>query len=135
MRGTRWWALGSLLVVLVAGCAHGKREVVRLQPGEAVTLQNFDLHKQSLIIELREGEVVPLDVIVEGDYFATAPGASVPVTVKRACFIRVDDRGIRFSADDQSFDEKPRVPGSFQFGVGMTREGKRGTLRVSTGTN
>ena len=125
----------SLLAVVVTGCAHGEREVVRLQPGEAVTLQNFDLNKQSLIIELREGEVVPLDVIVEGDYFATTPGASVPVTVKRSCFIRVDDRGIRFSADDQSFDEKPRVPGSFQFGVGMTREGKRGTLRVSTGTN
>jgi len=134
MRGTRCWALGAVLGFMLAGCAH-EREVVRLPPGEAVTLKDFDLHKQSLVIELREGEVVPLDVIVEGDFFATAPGTSVSVTVKRTCFIRVDDRGIRFSTDDQNFDEKPRVPGSFQFGVGVTREGKRGTLRVSTGTN
>jgi hypothetical protein len=133
MRNTRCWALGTLLGFVLAGCAH-EREVVRLGPGAAASLKDFDLHKQSLIIELREGEVVPLDVIVEGDFFATAPGTAVPVTVKRTCFVRVDDRGIRFSTDDQNFDEKPRVPGSFQLGVGVTREGKRGTLRVSTGT-
>jgi hypothetical protein len=134
MRRTKCWALGVLLGAMLAGCAHGEREVVRLGPGAAASLKDFDLHKQSLIIELREGEVVPLDVILEGDYFGTAPGASVPVTVKRTCFVRVDDRGIRFSGDGQDFDEKPRVPGSFQFGVGVTPDGKRGTLRVSTGT-
>jgi hypothetical protein len=133
MRHARCWALGALLGVVLTGCAN-EREVVRLGPGAAATLKDFDLHKQSLIIELRKGEVVPLDVIVEGDLFATGPGATVPVTVKRTCFVRVDDRGIRFSDDGQDFDEKPRVPGSFQFGVGVTREGKRGTLRVSTGT-
>jgi hypothetical protein len=122
-----------LLGVVLAGCAH-EREVVRLGPGAAANLKDFDLHEQSLVIELREGEVVPLDVIVEGDYFAAAPGASVPVTVKRNCFIRVDDRGIRISADGQDFDEKPRVPGSFQLGIWMTREGKRGTLRLTTAT-
>jgi hypothetical protein len=130
---TRGWAVGALLGVLVSGCAH-EREVIRLGPGAAASIKDFDLHKQSLIIELREGEVVPLDVILEGDYFATAPGASVPVTVKRTCFIRVDDRGIRISADGQDFDGNPRVPGSFQFGIGMTPEGKRGTLRLTTAT-
>ena len=131
MRGTKCWALGVLIGFVLAGCAH-EREVVRLGPGAAASLKDFDLHKQSLIIELREGEVVPLDIILEGDYFATAPGASVPVTVKRTCFIRVDDRGIRISADGQDFDEKSRVPGSFQLGVWMTPEGKRGTLRLTT---
>jgi hypothetical protein len=134
MRGTKCWALGALLGFALAGCAH-EREVVRLGPGAASNLKDFDLHKQSLIIELREGDVVPLDIILEGDYFAAAPGASVPVTVKRTCFIRVDDRGIRISADGRDFDGSPRVPGSFQFGIGMTPEGRRGTLRVSTGTN
>jgi hypothetical protein len=133
MRGTKCQALGVLLGVVLAGCAHD-REVVRLGPGAAANLKDLDLHKQSLVIELREGEVVPLDVILEGDYFGTAPAASVPVTVKRTCFIRVDDRGVRISATGQDFDEKPRVPGSFQLGVGMTPEGKRGTLRVSTAT-
>ena len=85
--------------LLVTACAHNERQVIRLQPGEAVNLQNFDMKAQSLIIELREGEVVPLDILVEGDYFATAPGASVPVTVKKTCFMRVDDRGLRVSDD------------------------------------
>jgi hypothetical protein len=59
-------------------------------------------------------------------------GTSVPVTVKRTCLLRVVDRGLRISPDAEHFDERPRVPGSFQFGVGMTPEGKRGTLRVKT---
>ncbi len=123
----------SMLGLLAISCAHRERQVVRLQPGEAVNLQNFDMKKQSLVIELREGEVIPLDVIVAGDYFGTSPGASLPVTVKKTCFMRVDDRGLRVSDDGVNFDEKPRAPGSFQFGVGMTKEGgKRGTLRVTT---
>jgi hypothetical protein len=134
MRETRRWAPWLLAAAVVTSCAHGERQVIRLQPGQPETLQNFDLHKQSLIIELREGEVVPFDVIVAGDYFATAPGASVLVTVKRTCFLRVDDRGLRISTDSQNFDEEPRVPGSFQFGVGVTPEGKRGTLRITTAT-
>ncbi len=121
-----------MLALAATACAHQERQVVRLQPGDAVNLQNFDMKKQSLIIELREGEVIPLDVVVEGDYFATAPGASVPVTVKKTCFMRVDDRGLRVSDDGQNFDDKPRVPGSFQFGVGVTKEGKKGTLRLTT---
>ncbi len=124
----------GLVVILATACAHQERQVVRLQPGEAVNLDHFDMHKQSLVIELREGEVVPLDVLVEGDYFATAPGTSVPVTVKRTCFMRVDDRGLRISPDGRDFDTKPRVPGSFQLGVGMTTEGKRATLRLTTPT-
>lgn len=120
------------LAVFATACAHQERQVVRLQPGEAVNLQNFDMKKQSLVIELREGEVIPLDVIVEGDYLTTAPGASVPVTVKRTCFMRVDDRGLRISEDEANFDAAPRVPGSFQLGVGMTKErGKHGTFRLT----
>jgi hypothetical protein len=58
----------------------------------------------------------------EREVVRLGPGAAVPVTVKRTCFIRVDDRGIRISADGQDFDEKSRVPSSFQLGVWMTPE-------------
>jgi len=121
-----------VLALFITACAHQERQVVRLQPGQGVNLQSFDMKRQSLIIELREGEVIPLDVIVDGDYFAAPPGASVPITVKKTCFMRVDDRGLRLSDDGENFDQKPRVPGSFQLGVGMTPEGKRGTLRLTT---
>jgi hypothetical protein len=117
---------------VVTACAHGERQVVRLQPGVAVDLSQLDLHRQSLVIELHEGQVVPLDIIVDGDLAAIPAGTSVPLTVKRHCFLRVDDRGLRVSHDGQDFDGKNGVQGSFQFGVGMTREGTRATLRVTT---
>jgi len=123
---------GVAMASLAGGCAHQEREVVRLQPGVAVNLTDFDLHRQSLVLELQEGQVVPLDVVIDGDLAATPPGASVPVTIKRHCFLRVDDRGLRVSDDGQDFDGRNRVPGSFQLGIGMTREGTRATLRVTT---
>ncbi len=90
------------------------------------------MHKHSVIIELREGEVIPLDIHFDGDYFATSPRASVPVTVKKTCYLQVDDRGVRSRDDLQHFDEKPRVPGRLQL-VGMAKgRWKRGTLRLTT---
>jgi hypothetical protein len=124
--------MAMALASMVTACAHGDRQVVRLQPGVEVDLSQLDLHRQSLVMELHKGQVVPLDIIIDGDLAATQAGASVPVTVKRDCFLRVDDRGLRVSYDGEDFDGKNRVPGSFQFGVGMTREGTRATLRVTT---
>ena len=64
----------TMLALALGACAHGERQVVRLEPGQGLDLKTFDMSRQSLIIELREGEVVPIDVILEGDYFSTAPG-------------------------------------------------------------
>lgn len=122
---------GPAAALLLVACAHGEREVVRLQPGVEVNLAEFDLHRQSLVIELQAGQVVPLDIIIDGDLAATPPGASVPVTVKRHCYLRVDDRGLRVSYDGHDYDAENRVPGAFQLGVGMTREGTRATLRLT----
>ena len=114
----------------LCGCAH-TRELVYLEPGKPVDLKQLDLRKQSLIVPLEAGEILPLDVVIDGDFVATKPETSVELRVKQACFVRVDDRGLRISPD-RNFDAKSKRKGSFQLGLGVTEQGKRATLHVVT---
>lgn len=114
----------------LCACAHA-RQIVYLEPSKAVDLKQIDLHKQSLIIPLSAGEILPLDIVVDGDFVATKPDTSVELRVKQACFVRVDDRGLRLSPD-RDFDAKSKRKGSFQLGLGVTDKGKRATLHVVT---
>jgi hypothetical protein len=121
-----------LLATGLPACAHSARQTIYLEPGQPVDLAKVDLHKQSLIIRLAAGEIVPLDISIDGEFVASDPGASIPLKVKRSCLVRVDDRGLRISADGKSFDAKPRKPGSFQFGLGVSEGTKRATMRIVT---
>jgi hypothetical protein len=129
-------AASSILAVLVAlsGCVHTSRQTITLRPGEPLNLKTIDLRKQTMIIPLQAGETFPFDISVDGEFISTLPGASVPLTVKRDCFLRLDDRGLRISPDDHSFDAKPKKPGTFQIGLGVTAAGKRATMRLVTPT-
>jgi hypothetical protein len=126
--------LAILLVTAAAatGCAHQERTVLKFPPDQGQSLASFDPHKQSIIAHLQEGDVVPLDIVVEGDLIGAVAGTSVPLTVKRECWVRVDDRGFRLSADGKDFDAKARIPGAFQLGLGITPAGPRATLKLTT---
>lgn len=121
-----------LSATALCACAHGARQTIWLEPGHPVDLKNLDLRKQSLIIPLEAGEVLPLDITVEGEFVVSEPGASVPLKVKQRCLVRVDDRGLRISADGKDFDWKAKKPGSFQFGLGVSEGVKRASMRIVT---
>jgi hypothetical protein len=130
MNGRRLAALGALLLV---GCTHAvEREPVHVRAGQRVELTGVDITKQPIIIEFHEGDVLPLDIVVAGDVIASADGVSVPLTAKRTFFVRVDSKGLKLSLDGKDFDTKPRVPGTFTFGLGVTKEGTRASLRIAT---
>jgi hypothetical protein len=121
--------------LLLAGCAHSvDGPPVRVRAGQLPEgIGALDLTKRPLIIELREGDVLPLDVLVDGDLIGSPEGASIPLTAKRTFFVRVDANGLKISRDGVDFDAKSRVPGSFQLGVGVTRAtGTRATLKITT---
>lgn len=128
--------LAVLLVTAAAatGCAHQPRTVLEISPDQVDRLSTFDPHTQSLVVHLKEGEVIPLDVAVESDLVGVPAETSVPLTVKRECWVRVDDRGFRLSADGKDFDAKARIPGTFQLGLGVTPKGTRATLKLTPPT-
>jgi hypothetical protein len=130
MIGLRLAALGALVLV---GCAQAvDREPVYVRAGQPLELENVDIAKHPIIIEFREGDVIPLDVEVGGDVIASPAGASVPLTAKRTFFVRVDEKGLKLSLDGKDFAGKARVPGSFALGLGVTKAGTRASLRITT---
>src|SRR5690242_2282695 len=90
-----WTRLRTFGALTLAGCSGAVQEPTYLRSGDVTDLSHVDLSKQPIIIELHEGDVIPLDVIVAGDLIASPEGASIPLTAKKPFFIRVDNQGLK----------------------------------------
>lgn len=127
-------ALGPLAlapVLLSLGCAPSvpPRTVRLADLGKSEPL----LPGQALIIEVQEGDTIPLSFSLEGPFIATpAEAKPIPLRAKRHFFLRMDENGLRASADGLHFDTKPVKPGSFRMGFGASKEGARATIVIRT---
>ncbi|MFO0588851.1 MAG: hypothetical protein U0441_14975 [Polyangiaceae bacterium] len=124
-------SLAFVLVPLLQGCApHVPPREVRLADiGKGGPL----LPGQALIVEVQEGDTIPLSFSLRGPFMATPEDAPpIPLRAKRHFFLRIDKDGLRASADGKHFDERPVKPGSFQIGLGATKEGVRATIAIET---
>lgn len=132
---TKGTLMGSLgLLSLLAGCAGAAPEPLRVRAADLGTLDEALVKTgRPLVIEIQQGEVIPLDIDVGGDLVAAPEGTSIPLTAKRTFFLRIDKDGLTTSLDGNTFGTKPRVPGSFRFGVSATRaRGLRSEIVVRT---
>lgn len=116
----------SLLFVALStvGCASGPPprtvRVTEMQ-GIAELAQG-----QPLIIEFHEGDTLPLDFSLQGPLLESAKDTQpIMLTAKRRFFLRIDGDGLHSSLDGKDFSKNAAAPGSFQIGIGATRE--RGT--------
>ncbi len=88
-----------------------------------------------LVIEVDEGDTIPLHFSLEGPLFATLPDAP-PLTLraKRHFYLRVSRDGLQSSFDKNDFGARPVRPGSFQIGIGATKDGPLATVAIRTPT-
>ena len=112
-------------------CAHHSGEPVRVRAGEARDLRGVDMREHPVIIEFREGDILPFDVNVEGDILASPKDASIPLVAKRPFFLRIDGDEIKVSRDG-SFKDTARTRGSMAFGLGVSSTGTRAGLTIRT---
>jgi hypothetical protein len=78
---------------------------------------------QPLIIEFQPGERIPLNFEITGDGFELQPQhPQLELVATQRCFVRIDRKGLRLSADPDHFDDKPKQPGSFRVGLWVDRE-------------
>lgn len=112
--------ISASLSLSIAGCA---------KPPEPRYVRLADLASQGpltlerpLVIEVQQGDKIPLHFKLEGPFLVSAPDAPViPLVATRHFFLRIDKDGLRSSADGKSFDWTPAQPGSFRVGLGATR--------------
>ncbi len=130
-RGSLFAPLAVVAALLAQGCAPQiPPRVVRLADiGKGGPL----LPGQALIVEVQEGDTIPLSFKLDGPFLTTPDDAPpIPLRARRHFFLRIDRDGLRASADGNHFDAKPRKPGSFQIGLGASKEGVRGTIHIET---
>ncbi len=90
---------------------------------------------QPLVVEIEAGDVIPLVFSLTGPLIESPKDAPpIPLRATRRFFLRIDKSGLKSSLDGEDFDKKPVVPGQFQFGLGITKEGAKANLSIRTPT-
>jgi hypothetical protein len=91
---------------------------------------------QQLVLEFDAGDIIPLDVSIDGDLAGTPPDAApIPIRVKRRFWLKLDGtKQLLTSLDGVHFGRHSR-PGSFGFHILATPEsGTRAQIRIITPT-
>ena len=103
------------------GCAHTP-EPYRIRYADlGRQIANYDA-RSPLVVEFQAGDRIPVNFAFTGEDFELAPARpALEFVAKRHCFVRFSQDGVRVSEDGVHFDEKPRRPGSFRFGLGAQR--------------
>jgi hypothetical protein len=129
---------GSLLAPLALAAALLSQGCAPQIPPREVRLTDLGkggplLPGQALIVEVQEGDTIPLAFSLHGPFMTTPDDApTIPLRARRHFFLRIDKDGLRASADGRHFDVKPVKPGTFQFGLGATKDGVRATVAIET---
>ncbi|HET7543802.1 MAG TPA: hypothetical protein VFK05_28215 [Polyangiaceae bacterium] len=123
----------SALAGLPASCAHTSFAPVRVSastPGPWPPLREG----QPLIIDFKAGDRIPVSLQVDGEIIETTPSPStIWLTAKRDFSVRIRGSEIKTSLNGTNFEQKPAVPGHFQFGLEATREGgAKVVVRITT---
>ncbi len=78
--------------------------------------------KRPLIVELDDGQRIPVNLQLDGEDIALAPEhPALELVAKHHCYVRFWKEGVRASLDGVHFDEKPREPGRFRIGLTANR--------------
>jgi hypothetical protein len=121
----------TLALAPLTACAPAG-EPLRVRAADLGRTPGAEMNGRPLIIEISEGDVLPVDFTFSSELVALEP-ASPPLAfkAKRHFFLRVGSDGVRASLDGVHFD-KPRAPGSFRFGIGGTPQGARVEVNIKT---
>jgi hypothetical protein len=83
-------------------------------------------------LEFEPGDRLPISVAFSDQAFELRPAApALELVATRHCVVRIEDGHITESLNGD-FAARPLAPGSFRFGLAITRQGKRLELAVTT---
>ncbi len=125
-------ALLALLAPLAA-CAPSL-EPIRVRASDLGHLGAVnDARGRPVVIELDEGDTVPIDLSFTGDLVElTPPEPALAFKARRRFFLRMSADGLAVSLDGVHFGVRPKEPGSFRLGVSATSQGTRVHVDIKT---
>ena len=116
--------LGALAVILLAtaGCAGAVAPTpIRFADLGSGHLKSLDF-RVPFVVEFQAGDSLPVDFDFSSEDFELSPARpTMTLVAKQHCFVRFSAEGIRSSLDPRNFDQKPKTPGTFRFGLKVLR--------------
>jgi len=123
----------AVFTCFAAGCAQQAIAPLRVSANAPAPLHQLR-PGQPLIVDFKAGDRIPMSIQIDGEVIETTPSPSIVwLTAKRDFSVRINGKEIKTSLDGQHFDQKPAVPGHFQFGLSSTREeGTKVVVHITT---
>jgi hypothetical protein len=127
--------VGGMSILLsaaaVVGCAHAQPAIF-VKASDASALREAK-PGQPIIVEFNEGEAIPLNVSIQGQFLETAPDApAVTIVAKRHFFLRIHGSEMKASLDSTHFDARPTAKGVFSIGFGFAPAGMNAHISIVT---
>jgi hypothetical protein len=135
LRGVYLGSLGPVVVLLLAtaGCAGTAVAPTPIRYADLGHSPALDL-RVPFVVEFQAGDQLPVDFAFASEDFELSPAhPALTLVAKQHCFVRFAADGVRSSLDARNFDQKPKRPGSFHFGLKVLR-GEPAKLDVGIAT-
>lgn len=86
-----------------------------------------------IVLEFQPGDRLPVHLALSDRLFDLSPGApQLELVAKRRGFVRIEPGRVSTSLTGDDFHTEPLAPGSFNFGISITRQGTWLALAVTT---
>lgn len=122
----------GLLLLSGCGAARPAQHLRFADIGNGGVAGGIDFNRP-IELEFQPGDRLPIRLEFSDQLFELSPTAPpLAFVAKRHGFVRIDGARITSSLTGDDFEAKPRVPGSFRFGLAVTRQGSWVELVVRT---
>jgi hypothetical protein len=120
------------LALLFTGCAAAPPAQHILFADAARSGSSIDWTRP-IVLEFHAGDRLPVHVSLSDQLFDLSPAApQLELVAKRRGFVRIEPGRVSSSLSGDDFETKPLGPGTFSFGLSITRQGTWLALAMTT---
>ena len=113
------------------GDARAAPEVVRFSHLTPAQFEQIMAGEANTVVEFRSGDLLPLEILVNGNLLVTESTATAPLKVADTFFLRVDDAEIELSRDGVVFlPFREAISGRLSLSATSSDDGRVGALKL-----
>lgn len=123
----------SLVLCLLLGACASAAPAQHLRFADAArTGASIDWNRP-IVLEFEAGDRLPVRIAFADQLFELSPGApQLQLVAKRHGFVRIEPGRVSASLTGDDFELGPLAPGTFRFGLSITRQGSWLELAMTT---
>lgn len=123
----------SLALCLLLSACGAAAPAQHLRFGDAASTGASIDWSRPVVLEFQAGDRLPVRISLADQLFELTPGApQLQLVAKRRGFVRIEPGRVTSSLTGDDFDLTTLAPGTFRFGISVTRQGSWLELAMTT---